>query len=100
MTPTSRSSAYGERLGSGGGDSPGTEQLKEHAAEAARLGGEDAHRVRLVNAELGVVQTEADVVAYRQVRLDQRPLLIGELPARHNRLPAGSTRRADPGRRV
>lgn len=32
---------------------------KEHAEEAARLGGADAYRVRMVNALLGVVQTEA-----------------------------------------
>ncbi|WP_067470763.1 DUF6245 family protein [Nocardia amamiensis] len=31
----------------------------EHAAEAARLGGADAYRVRMVNALLGMVQTEA-----------------------------------------
>jgi hypothetical protein len=32
---------------------------EEHAAEAARLGGADAYRVRMVNALLGVVQAEA-----------------------------------------
>lgn len=32
---------------------------EEHAAEAARLGGADAYRVRMVNALLGMVQTEA-----------------------------------------
>ncbi|MER7578125.1 DUF6245 family protein [Streptomyces sp. NPDC126514] len=32
---------------------------EEHAEEAARLGGADAYRVRMVNALLGVVQTEA-----------------------------------------
>ena len=31
----------------------------EHAAEAARLGGADAYRVRLVNALLGVVPAQA-----------------------------------------
>lgn len=31
----------------------------EHAAEAARLGGPDAYRLRLANALLGIVQTEA-----------------------------------------
>ncbi len=31
----------------------------EHAAEARRLGGEDAYRVRLANALLGAAQTEA-----------------------------------------
>ncbi len=31
----------------------------EHAAEALRLGGEDAYRVRLANALLGAAQTEA-----------------------------------------
>ncbi|MFE9254124.1 DUF6245 family protein [Streptomyces sp. NPDC006879] len=31
----------------------------EHAEEAARLGGTDAYRVRMVNALLGVVQAEA-----------------------------------------
>jgi hypothetical protein len=32
---------------------------REHAGEAARLGGADAYRVRMVNALLGVVQAEA-----------------------------------------
>jgi len=31
----------------------------EHAAEARRLGGQDAYRVRLANALLGAAQTEA-----------------------------------------
>lgn len=32
---------------------------KEHAEEAARLGGMDAYSVRMVNALLGVARTEA-----------------------------------------
>lgn len=38
---------------------PGNNTSAEHAAEAARLGGADAYRVRLVNALLGVVQAQA-----------------------------------------
>lgn len=41
----------------------------EHAAEAARLGGEDAYRLRLANALLGIAQTEA-VLADSSVTLD------------------------------
>jgi hypothetical protein len=37
----------------------GNNTSAEHAAEAARLGGADAYRVRLVNALLGVVQAQA-----------------------------------------
>ena len=37
----------------------GANTREEHDAEAARLGGQDAYRVRMVNALLGVVQTEA-----------------------------------------
>ena len=37
----------------------GNNASAEHAAEAARLGGADAYRVRLVNALLGVVQAQA-----------------------------------------
>jgi hypothetical protein len=37
----------------------GSNTAAEHAAEAARLGGADAYRVRLVNALLGAVQTQA-----------------------------------------
>jgi hypothetical protein len=37
----------------------GSNTASEHAAEAARLGGADAYRVRLVNALLGAVQTQA-----------------------------------------
>ena len=37
----------------------GTNDPGEHAAEALRLGGADAYRMRLVNALLGAVQTEA-----------------------------------------
>ena len=37
----------------------GNSTSAEHAAEAARLGGADAYRVRLVNALLGVVQAQA-----------------------------------------
>jgi hypothetical protein len=37
----------------------GTNTASEHAAEAACLGGTDAYRVRLVNALLGGVQTQA-----------------------------------------
>lgn len=37
----------------------GSNTSAEHAAEAARLGGADAYRVRLVNALLGVVQAQA-----------------------------------------
>lgn len=37
----------------------GANTAEEHAQEAARLGGPDAYRVRLVNALLGVVQAEA-----------------------------------------
>jgi hypothetical protein len=41
----------------------------EHAAEAERLGGADAYRLRLANALLGIVQTEA-VLADSSVSLD------------------------------
>ncbi len=37
----------------------GANTAVEHAAEAARLGGADAYRVRLANALLGAAQTEA-----------------------------------------
>ena len=37
----------------------GCNTAAEHAAEAARLGGTDAYRVRIVNALLGAVQTQA-----------------------------------------
>lgn len=37
----------------------GSNTASEHAAEAARLSGADAYRVRLVNALLGAVQTQA-----------------------------------------
>src|SRR4051794_19448079 len=37
----------------------GSNSPAEHAAEAARLGGPDAYRVRLVNALLGTVQAQA-----------------------------------------
>lgn len=37
----------------------GANTPEEHAAEAARLGGPDAYRVRLLNALLGVVQAES-----------------------------------------
>jgi len=37
----------------------GNNTSAEHAAEAARLGGADAYRVRLVNTLLGVVQAQA-----------------------------------------
>lgn len=37
----------------------GANTPEEHAKESARLGGDDAYRVRLVNALLGQVQTEA-----------------------------------------
>jgi hypothetical protein len=37
----------------------GSNTAFEHAAEAARLGGAEAYRVRLVNALLGAVQTQA-----------------------------------------
>ncbi|MBK3640122.1 DUF6245 family protein [Streptomyces sp. MBT33] len=37
----------------------GENTAEEHAEEAARLGGPDAYRVRMVNALLGVVQAEA-----------------------------------------
>jgi Family of unknown function (DUF6245) len=37
----------------------GSNTSAEHAAEATRLGGADAYRVRLVNALLGVVQAQA-----------------------------------------
>jgi Family of unknown function (DUF6245) len=37
----------------------GSNTAAEHAAEAARLGGAEAYRVRLVNALLGAVQTQA-----------------------------------------
>jgi hypothetical protein len=37
----------------------GSNTVGEHAAEAARLGGADAYRVRLVNALLGAAQTQA-----------------------------------------
>lgn len=42
------------------GSNPGVNTAAEHAAEAARLGGDEAYRVRMANALLGVVvQTEA-----------------------------------------
>ena len=41
----------------------------EHAAEAKRLGGVDAYRLRMANALLGIVQTEA-VLAENDVTLD------------------------------
>jgi hypothetical protein len=37
----------------------GSNDPREHAPEALRLGGADAYRLRLVNALLGAVQTEA-----------------------------------------
>ncbi|MBV9141546.1 MAG: hypothetical protein JO115_11610 [Pseudonocardiales bacterium] len=37
----------------------GSNTSSEHTAEAARLGGTDAYRVRMVNALLGAVQTQA-----------------------------------------
>jgi hypothetical protein len=67
---------------------------EEHAVEAARLGGADAYRVRLVNALLGVVQAEA-------VMADAVPL--GE-DARHvaweEQLTAAGAGLDDPVRRV
>uniref|UniRef100_UPI003F49790C DUF6245 family protein n=1 Tax=Streptomyces sp. CA-136453 TaxID=3240050 RepID=UPI003F49790C len=46
----------------------GENTAEEHAEEAARLGGADAYRVRMVNALLGVVQAEAAMAD--AVRLD------------------------------
>ena len=37
----------------------GSKPASEHRAETARWGGADAYRVRLVNALLGAVQTQA-----------------------------------------
>lgn len=50
----------------------GANTQAEHAAEAARLGGEDAYRVRMVNALLGVVQTEAMVAETVKLPRDAR----------------------------
>lgn len=47
----------------------GSNTAEEHAQEAARLGGPDAYRVRMVNALLGAVQTEA--VMADGVKLDE-----------------------------
>ncbi|MEV4245810.1 DUF6245 family protein [Streptosporangium canum] len=41
----------------------GTNTAAEHAAEAARLGGDGPYRTRLANALLGAVQVEAMLVA-------------------------------------
>lgn len=53
--PVERIAAALAALGAYSGDNTAA----EHAAEAARLGGADAYRVRLVNALLGVVQAQA-----------------------------------------
>jgi hypothetical protein len=67
---------------------------EEHAGRAARLGGADAYRVRMVNALLGVVQAEA-------VMADAVPL---DEDARHaaweEQLTAAGTGLDDPVRRV
>ncbi|MBV8993153.1 MAG: hypothetical protein JO287_05505 [Pseudonocardiales bacterium] len=52
-----------------------TASSSEHAAEAARLGGVEAYRVRLVNALLGAVQTQAMLAD--AVELDEQRCLAG-----------------------
>ena len=47
--------------GSGKGCYDGTNTAAEHAAEAARLGGAEAYRARLVNALLGAVSAQASL---------------------------------------
>jgi hypothetical protein len=50
------------------------------------------HPLKLIPQPLGV----RAVPSYRQERLDQLPLFVGELPARRDRLPTGSAFQADP----
>ena len=51
----------------GGADTPA-----EHVAEARRLGGDAAHRLRLVNALLGAAQAQALVAESLPVSADDR----------------------------
>jgi hypothetical protein len=67
---------------------------EEHAAEAARLGGEDAYRVRMVNALLGVVQAEAAMADV--VRIDPD----AHVAAWEEQLKAAGAGLDDPERRV
>lgn len=66
----------------------------EHAAEAARLGGVDAYRVRMVNALLGVVQAEAAMAD--AVRIDPD----AHVAAWEEQLKAAGAGLDDPVRRV
>jgi hypothetical protein len=50
----------------------GSNDPGEHEAEARRLGGPDAYRIRLVNALLGAVQTEALLAEVVDVGDEQR----------------------------
>ena len=50
----------------------GSNDPAEHEAEARRLGGPDTYRMRLVNALLGAVQTEALLVETIEVEGEQR----------------------------
>lgn len=67
---------------------------EEHAEEAARLGGPDAYRVRMVNALLGVVQSEAAVADAVKLGDDARHAAWEE------QLKAAGAGLDDPGRRV
>jgi len=51
----------------------GANTLAEHAAEAKRLGGENAYRVRLANALLGAAQTEAVLAEAIPISLEREP---------------------------
>lgn len=77
------------------GDVPRGEHPKEHAEEADRLGGMDAYRVRMVNALLGVVQTEATMADGVKLDEDAHHAAWGQqLTA------AGAGRDEDPAERV
>jgi hypothetical protein len=67
---------------------------EEHAEEAARLGGADAYRVRMVNALLGVVQSEA--VVADSVHLDEE----AHLAAWEEQFKAAGAGLDDPVRRM